>query len=92
MQHDHILKKFNFGLSSTPLVHLTGSDLELQTEILFDMFHIYCCSACKFQQKILTIALVIAQLKYLTLGGVKRGGVKLWHCHAYLQALGNHGV
>ena len=48
--------------------------------------------ACKISAKIFTIALVITKLKYLTfdpLGGVKRGGVKLWHCHAYLQALGN---
>ena len=40
----------------------------------------------KFQQKILTIALVIVKFKYLTfepLSGVKRGGVKLWHCHVY---------
>ena len=53
------------------------------------------CLYAKFQQKILTIALVIAKFKYLTfdpLGGVKGGGVKLWHCHAYLQALGNHGL
>ena len=36
--------------------------------------------ACKISAKILTIALVIAKLKYLTfdpLGGVKGGGVKL---------------
>ena len=50
------------------------------------------CLYTKFQQKIITIALVIAKYKYLTfdpLGGVKGGGVKLWHCHAYRQALGN---
>ena len=53
------------------------------------------CLHAKFQQKILTIALVIAKFKYSTLdpsGGVKGGGINLWHCHAYLQALGNHGV
>ena len=53
------------------------------------------CLHAKFQQKILIIALVIAKFKYLTfdlLGGVKGGGVKLWHCHSYLQALGNHGL
>ena len=82
MQHDHILKKFNFDLGPTPQVHPTGSDPGLQTEILFDMFHIYCCSACmqNFSKKILTIALVIVKFKYLTLdplGGVKGGGVKL---------------
>ena len=34
------------------------------------MLHIYCCSACldtKFQQNILTIALVTAKFKYLTI-------------------------
>ena len=53
------------------------------------------CLHAQFQQKILTIALVIAKLKYLTfdpLGSVNVGGVKFWHCHAYLQALGNHGL
>ena len=82
MQHDHILKKFNFGLGPTPQVHPMDSDPGHQTVIPFDMFHIYCCSACmqNFSKKILTIALVIAKLKYLTfdsLGGVKGGGVKL---------------
>ena len=49
----------------------------------------------KFRQKILIIVLVIAKFKYLTfdpLGGVKGGGVKLWQCYSYLQALGNHGL
>ena len=53
------------------------------------------CLHAKYQQKILTIALVIAELKYLTfdpLSGVKGGGVKLWHFHAHPQALGNHGL
>ena len=53
------------------------------------------CLHAKFQQKKLIIALVIAKFKYLTfdpLGWVKGGGVKLWHCHSYLQALGNHGL
>ena len=53
------------------------------------------CLHAKFQQKILIIALVIAKFKYLTfdpLGGVKGGGVKLWHFPSYLQALGNHGL
>ena len=38
-------EKFNFGLRPTPEVHPRGSDPCLQTKILFDMFHIYCCSA-----------------------------------------------
>ena len=53
------------------------------------------CLHAKLQQKILTIVLFFAKFKYLTfdpLGGVKVGGVKLWHCHVYLQALGNHGL
>ena len=51
--------------------------------------------ACKISAKILIIALVIAKFKYLTfdpLVEVKAGGVNLWHCHSYLQALGNHGL
>ena len=43
---DHILNKFNVGLSPTPKVHPTDSDPGLQTKIPFDMFHIYCYSAC----------------------------------------------
>ena len=39
-------KKFNFDPCPTPLVHPTGSDTGLQTEIPFDMFLIYCCSVC----------------------------------------------
>ena len=53
------------------------------------------CLQAKFQQKISTIALVNVKLKYLTfdpLGEVKGGGVYIWHCQAYLQALGNHGL
>ena len=45
------------------------------------------CLHAKFQQTILQIAWVIAKLKYLTfdsLGGVKGGWLKLWHCNAYL--------
>ena len=74
MQHDHILKKFNFGIGPHPLSPESG----LQTIIPFDMFHI--CLHAKFQQKILIIDLVIAKFKYLTfdlLGGVKGGGVIL---------------
>ena len=78
MQHDHILKKFNFGLGPTPEVHPRGSDPCVQTKIPFDMFHIYCCFAYmqNFSKKILTIALVIVKFKYLTfgpLGGGQRG-------------------
>ena len=42
----------------------------------------------------LTTALVIAKFKYLTfdpLGGVQ-SEVKCWHCYAYVQALGTHGL
>ena len=81
MQYDHILKKFKFYLGPTPLVHPTGSDQGLQTEIQFDMFYIFAAlPVCKIAAKILTIALVIVKFKYLTfdpLGWVKGGGVKL---------------
>ena len=81
MQHDHILKKFNFGLGPTSQVHPTDSDPGLQTEIhLICFISIAALPACKISAKILTIALVIAKLKYLTfdpLGGVKTDGVKL---------------
>ena len=43
--------------------------------------------ACKISAKKIIIILVIAKFRYLTfdpLGGVKGGGVKLWHCHSYL--------
>ena len=69
-------------------------DFKLKSRLNVSYLLLFCLHA-KFQQKILTIALVIAKFKYLTfdpLGGVKGGGVNLWHCHAYLQALGNHGV
>ena len=81
MQHDHILKKFNFGLGPTPLAHPTDSDPGLQTEIPFDMFHIYCCSACMQNiSKNINNCLSYCEIKIFDfdpLGGVKGGGVKL---------------
>ena len=62
---------------------------------LISFISIVALHACKISAKMLTIALVIAKFEYLTfdpLGGVKGGGVKLWHSHAYLQALGNQGL
>ena len=62
---------------------------------LICLYLLLLCLHAKFQQKILTIAFVIEKFKYLTFahwGGIKGGGVKLWHCHAYLQTLGNHGL
>ena len=44
MQHYHIPKKLNFGIGP-PLIHPRGLDSGLQTNILYDMFHIYCSSA-----------------------------------------------
>ena len=90
MQHDHILKKLNFGLGPAPLVHQTDSDPGLQTESrLICFISIAALPASKISAKILTIALVIAKFKYLTfdpLSGVKGGGVKFdtamliyWH-------------
>ena len=50
------------------------------------MFHFYAAlPTCKTSAKNIDNTLVIAKFKYLTfdpLGGVKGGGVKLWHCHA----------
>ena len=96
MQHDHILKKINFGLGHTPLVHPKGSDSVLQIQsCLICFISIAALPACKISVKKLTIAIVIAKFKYLTfdpLGEVKGGGVKRLHCHANLQALGNHGL
>ena len=45
MQHDHIQISLIFA-SAPPLSPSRGSDLGLRTKILFDMFHIYCSSAC----------------------------------------------
>ena len=45
--------------------------------------------ACKISAKNIDNCLSYCEIK---IGGVKGGGVKLWHCHAYLQALGNHGL
>ena len=47
--------------------------------------------ACKISAKIIIIALVIAKFKNLTfdpLGGVKGGGVNLWHCHNKILSTG----
>ena len=97
MQHDHILKKFNFGLGPHPLSPPKGLRIRPSNwnPIWYVSYLLLLCLHAKFQQKILIIALVIAKFIYLTfdpLGGVKGGGVKLWHCHSYLQALGNHGL
>ena len=48
--------------------------------------------ACKISEKNIDQLLCYSKFKYLAfdpLGG--GGGVKFWHCHDYLQALGNHG-
>ena len=56
--------------------------------LLICFIFIAALSACKISAKILTIALVIiAKFRRLTFDpivGVKGGGVKLWHCRAYL--------
>ena len=51
--------------------------------------------ACKISAKNINNCLSYRKFKYLTfdpLGGVKGCAVKLWHCHSYLQAFGNHGL
>ena len=96
MQHDHILKKFNFDLDPTPKsTQLARTQAFKLKSRLICFISIAVLPVCKISAKILTIASIIAKLKYLTfypLGRVKEGGVKLLHCHAYLQALGNHGL
>ena len=77
MQHDHILKKFNFGLGPTPGARNQAFKLKSR---LICFISIAALQACKISAKILIIALVIAKFKYLTfdpLGGVKGDGVKL---------------
>ena len=56
------------------------------------MFHIYCYSACmqNFSKKYWQLPWLLQNLNINPLVGVKGGWVKLWHCHAHLQALGNH--
>ena len=90
-------EKFNFGLGPHPRIPPQGLGPmpSNYNTVWYVLYLLMLCLHAKFQQKILTIALVIAKFKYLTfdpLGRVKGGGVKLWHCHAYLQALGNQGV
>ena len=81
MQHDHILKKFNFGLGpppkSTPGARTHAFKLKSR---LICFISIAALPTCKISAKILTIALVIAKFKYLTfdpLGAVKGGGKAL---------------
>ena len=96
MQHDHILKKKLILASAQPPKSIPGARthaFKLKSRLIC-FISIAALPTCKISAKILTIALVIAK-KYLTfdpLRGVKGGGVKLGHCHAYLQALGNHDV
>ena len=68
MQHDHILKKLNFGLCLSPLVHPGGAYPCIQTKIPFDMcfISIVSLSACEISVKLLTTDCVIAKCKYLT--------------------------
>ena len=81
MHHDHILKKFDFGLGPTPK-STKGARIQafkLKSRLIC-FISIAALPACKISAKILIIALVIAKFEYLTfdpLGGVKGGGVKL---------------
>ena len=81
MQHDHILTPTP---KSTPGAWTYA--FKLKSRLTFSYLLLLYLHA-KFQQKILTIALVTAEFKYVTfdpLVGVKGGKVKLWYCHAYL--------
>ena len=66
MQHDHILKKFNFGICPTRT--LRGSEPGLKTQLPSKGF--VCINplyVCKIMIKLLTIdLLVVAKFKYLT--------------------------
>ena len=88
MQHDHILKKLNFGRC---LNQGRTQAFKLKSRLICSI-SIVPLPACKISVKILITNLVIAFFKHLTFDpalGIK-GGVKLCHCHAYLQAQGNH--
>ena len=77
MQHDHILKKFNFDPGPTPK---STQQARTQAFKLKCFISIAALPVCKISAKILTIALVIAKLKYFIfdpLGGVKGDVVKL---------------
>ena len=80
MQHDHILKMFNFGLGPAPKsTQRTRTQAFKLKSRLICFISIAALPACKISAKILTISVVIAKLEYLTfdpLGGVKGGGVK----------------
>ena len=77
MQHDHILKKFNFGLGHTPLVHPGARTYAFQLKSrLICFISIAALFACKIYAKIFTIALVIAKFKYSTFDPFGGGGVK----------------
>ena len=77
MQHDYILKKFDFGLRPTPYISTPGAITKI-TVICF--MSIAALPACKLSAQLLTIALVIAKFTYLAfdpLVWIKGGGVKL---------------
>ena len=80
MQHDHILKKFNFGLGPTPKsTHRARNQAFKLKSRMICVISIAALPACKISAKILIIALVIANFKYVTfdpLGGVKGRGSK----------------
>ena len=74
MQHDHILKSLILA-SAPPPKSTKGAQnqaFKLKSHLIC-LISIAALPACKFQQKILIIALVIAKFKYFTfdpLGGV----------------------
>ena len=87
-------KKYNFGLSSTPLVHLRGKESGLQTKILFDRFHIYCSSACmnNFGKNIDNWLSYCEILIFdLPLKG-QRGGLKFFTLPCLSKGIGIHGL
>ena len=81
-------QKFNFGLGPTQWTQTQALELKFR---LICFISIAALPACKLSAKNINNCLSNCEIKIFDpLGGVKGDGVKLWHCHAYLQALGNH--
>ena len=87
-------KKFNFGHLHCPLSLPRGRDPGFWTQILFDMFQIYCTSVCKRNFSInIDNLLSYCKIKTFDLWPCRRGhGGGVTFFHAYLQVLGNHGL
>ena len=92
MQHDHILKKFNYELLIQPLrprgYRTQASNLKSR---LICFMCILPLSTCEISVNVLTTE-ILQSLNFDLRFHLRGGKVKFNHCHAYLQALGNHGL